>query len=114
MMMRKMLMTVIMVISLGACSTTQVTDFLKTVQAVTAQTCMFVPTIDTIIAIAAALGIPVAGIAGAAIDTVARAICNKVPPPASAQYRALAPLNGGAARTVNSVGGIPINGWRTR
>ena len=97
----------------AGCSTTQITDFLKQVQADTAQACLFVPTIDTILAVAAALGIPAAGIFGPAISTVASAICSQVPPPVSAKYRALAPLNGGAAKTAGSVNGVPINGWRT-
>jgi hypothetical protein len=114
--MRKMLLTctTAMFIGLGGCSTTQITDFLKLVQADAAQTCLFVPTIDTILAVAAALGIPAAGIAGAAIDAVAKAICSQVPQPSSAQFRALAPQGGGPARTVGTFGGVPINGWKTR
>jgi hypothetical protein len=97
---------------LGGCSTVQVTDFLKLVQADAATACLFVPTIDTILAVAAALGIPATGIAGAAIDTVAKAICAQVPPPASARFKALAPQGGGPAQTVAVIGGIPINGWK--
>ena len=100
-------------LSTASCSTTQTTDFLAQVQADAAQACLFVPTIATILAVAAALGIPAASIAGAAIQTVANAICAKVPPPASAQFRALAPQGGGPARTVSVLGNIPINGWRT-
>lgn len=118
-MIRKLLMStaIAVSVSLGACTTTQVTDFLKLVQADTATACQFVPTIDTILAVASALGIPATAIVGplvvvgGAIDTVAHAICSQVPPPASARFRAL-PTRGGPAATVGKVNGVVINGWR--
>ena len=111
--MRKTLMAgVTAVFLLGGCTTTQVTDFLAQVQATTAQVCLFVPTIETILAVAASLGIPVTAIVGGAIGTVATAICSQVPPPASARYHALFPRGAGPARTIGNVNGIVINGWR--
>lgn len=100
-------------LGLAGCTTTQVTDFLKQVQAVTAATCLFVPTIDTILAVANALGIPYTGIVGGAIDTISHAICSQVPPPASANFKAL-PRLGGAAVVTGSLNGVPIKGWRAR
>ena len=111
--MRKLLMSTAVACSvmLGACSTTQVTNFLAQVQADTAAACLFVPTIDTILAVAQSLGFAPAAIAGAAITTVANAICSQVPPPASAKYRALA-KQGGPAKGIGSVNGVQISGWR--
>jgi hypothetical protein len=97
----------------GGCTTTQLTDFLGKVQAAAAQACHFVPTIDTVLAIAASLGFAPAVAAAGAINAVAAAVCSQVPPPASAQFRSL-PLRGvGPAVTVGTIGGIPVNGWRT-
>ncbi len=98
---------------LGGCSTVQVTNFLSQVQSATATACAFVPTLDTILNVAAALGIPAAGITGAAINTIAGVICQQVPPPASARFRSLA-TPGGPAHAVGSVNGVVIQGWRTR
>ncbi len=98
---------------LVGCSSVQITNFLAQVQADAAAACQFVPTIDTILAVAAALGIPASSIVGAAVDTVAQAICRQVPPPASARFRALAPQGQGPARAVGAFNGIQINGWRT-
>lgn len=113
--MRKFLMTSLTaaMIGLGGCTTTQVTDFLKLVQAATATTCKFVPTIDTILSVATALGIPWTAIVGGAIGTVANAICSQVPPPSTAAYRSLLP-QGGPAKTIGTYQNIPINGWRTK
>ncbi len=99
-------------LSVAGCSTVQVTSFLAQVQAATAQACLFVPTIETILAVAQALGIPAVGIVGGAIGTVAGAICKQVPPPASARYKTLLPQGGGPAKTIGTVNGIAINGWR--
>lgn len=112
--MRKFLLaaTVACGVTVGGCSTVQVTDFLAQVQASTAQACLFVPTIETILAVAQALGIPAVGIVGSAIGTVANAICQQVPPPASARYKALLPRGTGPAKTVGSVNGVVVNGWR--
>jgi hypothetical protein len=99
---------------LTGCSTTQITNFLGQVQADAAAACLFVPTIDTILAVASALGIPLTNIAGAAVNTVANAICSQVPPPASARFKSLSPQGGGPAKTVGNFNGIPINGWRSR
>ncbi len=99
-------------IFIGGCSTVQVTNFLSQIQSATASACAFVPTIDTILAVASALGIPASGIAGAAINTIAHVICNQVPPVASARYRAI-PHAGSAAGFAGDFNGIQINGWRT-
>ncbi len=101
-------------LSAAGCTTTQVTNFLAQVQADTAQACKFVPTIQTILAVAQSLGFAPAAIAGAVVTTVANKICSQVPSPASARYQALAPVNGGAARTVAVTDGVRINGWRTQ
>ncbi len=101
-------------LSAAGCTTTQVTNFLAQVQADTAQACKFVPTIATILAVAQSLGFAPAAIAGAVVATVAGKICSQVPPPTSARYQALAPVNGGAARTVAVDNGVRINGWRTQ
>ena len=97
---------------LVGCSSVQITNFLGQVQAAAAQACLFVPTIDTILAIASSLGIPATGIVGGAVNTIARAICSQVPPPTSVRYRALAP-QGGPAKTIGTFQNVPINGWRT-
>lgn len=112
-MMRKTILALPLALSLAGCTTTQVTDFLKQVQAAAAQACLFVPTIDTILSVATALGIPWTAVVGPAINTVANAICSQVPPPASAAYRSLLP-QGGPAKTIGVYNNIPINGWRTR
>jgi hypothetical protein len=101
-------------VALGGCTTTQITGFLGQVQAAAAQACQFVPTIDTILAIAGSLGFAPATAAAGAVTAVASVICSKVPPPVSAQYKALAPLRaGGPASTAGTINGVPINGWRT-
>jgi hypothetical protein len=100
---------------LGGCTTTQVTTFLGQVQADAASACLFVPTIDTILAVAAELGFSPAMAAAAAVNSVTSAICSQVPPPSSARYGTLAPLKaGGPASTVGTVGGVVVNGWRTK
>ena len=112
--MRKMMIAAVTSLSLLAgCSTTQITDFLGQVQADAAAACLFVPTIETILAVAQSLGFAPAAIGGAAIQTVANAICSQVPKPASARFRAL-PLRGiGPAVNVGNFNGVQINGWRT-
>lgn len=111
--MRKFTFVAVTALSLLAgCTTTQVTSFLAQVQSAAATACAFVPTIDTIINVASALGIPYASAAGAAVTTVTNAICSKVPPPSSARYRALSPKDVGPAATVGTVGGVTISGWR--
>jgi hypothetical protein len=112
--MRKTMIAAVTALSLlGGCTTAQVTDFLKQVQAASAQACLFVPTIDTILSVATSLGIAWTAIVGGAIKTVAGAICSQVPPPASDEYRSLSPQGGGPAKTVGILNDIPINGWRT-
>jgi len=89
-----------------------VTTFLAQVQSTAASACMFVPTIETILAVAQALGFTPATEVGTAVNTVANAICSKVPPPTSARFRALPPKGVGPARAIGSVNGIVIRGWR--
>ncbi len=100
-------------LGLAGCTTTQITDFLAQVQSATAAACMFVPTITTILAVAQALGVPTGAI-GVGVGIVADAICKQVPPPASARYRALAHRGVGPAQRVGVIGGVGIDGWRTR
>lgn len=100
-------------ISTAGCTTTQVTNFLGQVQQAAAIACKFVPTIDTVLAVAGSLGFAPATAAAGAVNAVAAAICASVPPTTSARYRALAPQGLGPARTIGNIGGIPINGWRT-
>ena len=93
---------------LAQCSTTQVQQvetFLGQVQAYTAQVCKFVPTIDTIISI-------VNSGVGQVVGAVGSAICNAVPPPASARFRALPRLGAPFAGTAGTLNGVTINGWR--
>lgn len=114
--MRKLLLTctTAMFLGLAGCTTTQVTDFLGQVQADAAAACLFVPTIETILNVAASLGIPVTAIVGSAVNTVASAICAQVPPPSSARYLRLNPTGVGPAVNIGTLGGVPINGWRTK
>lgn len=113
--MRKLMISALTVvsISLGACTTTQVTNFLGQVQQAAAIACQFVPTIDTVLAVAGSLGFAPATAAAGAINAVTAAICSQVPKPASARYKLLARQGIGPASNVGNVGGIPINGWRT-
>ncbi len=110
--MRKWLMSTALAggLMVGGCTTTQVTNFLAQVQADAASVCLFVPTIDTVLAVATALGIPWGSIVGGAVSTVANAICSQVPPPASAAYRSLN-ARGGPAKTIGIYNNVPINGW---
>ncbi len=112
--MRKTAIAMVMSLSLlGGCAGTQITDFLGKVQADAAAACAFIPTVDTVLAVATALGIPWGTIAGAAINTIANVICSQIPPPASAQYRSLNTQRG-PAKTAAIYNGVPINGWRLR
>ena len=95
---------------LAQCSTTQIQQietFLGQVQSATAAACRFIPTIDTIIAMVNS------GI-GQIVGVVTAAICNGVPPVASARYMALPRAGTGLppARTGAVSNGVPINGWR--
>jgi hypothetical protein len=118
--MRKLMMSSVTVVFLtfAGCTSTQVTtfvtSFLSQVQSTTATACLFVPTIDTILAVAGSLGFAPATAAAAAVTVVANAICSKVPPPASARYGALLRYGAGPAQNVGSLSGVPINGWKTR
>jgi hypothetical protein len=94
-------------ISTTGCSTTQIQNietFIGQVQADAAQVCKFVPTVATIISLVNA------GI-GQVVGAVVMAICNSVPPPTSAQYRAL-PLRSGGGPPVTVAPGIA--GWRVQ
>ena len=106
--------------SSAACTTTQITSFIGQVQADAAVACAFVPTVDTILAIAASLGFAPAAAAAGAIQAVTAVICSKIPPSASARYQAIMPRRaGGPASSVGPVIVVPgqppitINGWRT-
>ena len=109
--MRKFLLSSAMVvaITLGGCGTTQVQQietFIGQVQAYAAQVCKFVPDVATIISL-------VNSGVGLVVGAVGQAVCNAIPPPASAQFRAL-PLRGsGPAVVVGNSGSVPVSGWRT-
>ncbi len=93
--------------STASCSTTQIGNietFIGQVQADAALVCKFVPTVATIISVVNA------GI-GQVVGAVVMAICNAVPPPTSAQYRAL-PLRSGGGAAIQVAPGIA--GWRTQ
>ena len=95
-------------LALAQCSTTQIQQvetFLGQVQAYTAQVCKFVPTIDTIISIVNS------GI-GQVVGAVGSAICNSVPPAASARFKALPKLGAPFAGRAGAVNGVAVNGWR--
>jgi outer membrane lipoprotein SlyB len=106
--MKRTLLVGVVSLWLVGCSTTQIQQaeaFLGQVQAYTAQVCKFVPTIATILAI-------VNGGIGSVVGAVGAAICNAVPPPSSARFKALPRLGSTFAGTVGTVNGIPITGWR--
>lgn len=109
--MRKFLLTSVTAATIGlaGCSTTQVQQietFLGQVQSYTAQVCHFVPEIATIVALVNS------GI-GTVVGAVGQAVCNAIPPPASARFMAI-PLKGtGPAVNAGNIGNIPITGWRT-
>ena len=107
--MRKMLLSLALAggIALAGCSTTQVQQaetFIGQVQADAALVCKFVPDVTTI------LSIVNSGI-GQVVGAVVQAICNAVPPTASARYKAL-PRAGGGGNAVQVSPGI--SGWRTQ
>jgi hypothetical protein len=110
--MRKFLLSIVVAttVTLGGCGTTQVQQietFIGQVQADAALVCKFVPEVSTIIALVNS------GI-GQVVGAVVQAVCNAIPPPASAQFRALHFRGLGPAVTVSTVGNIPISGWRTQ
>lgn len=93
---------------LAQCSTTQIQQaeaFIGQVQAYTAQVCKFIPTVATILAIVNS------GI-GSVVGAVGSAICNAVPPTASARFKALPKLGAIFAGTAGTVNGVAITGWR--
>ena len=105
--MKKTLIVSLLSLWLVGCSTTQIQSietFIGQVQADAAQVCKFVPTVATIISLVNA------GI-GQVVGAVVMAVCNSVPPPASAQYRAL-PLRSSGGLAVTVAPGIA--GWRTQ
>lgn len=101
-------MVLIAALTLGGCTTAQVTSFIGQVQADAAIACKFIPTVATILAFFNA------GI-GATVASVTAAICSAVPPPASAKFKSL-PLRsaGGVPGVTGIVNSIPIVGWRTQ
>lgn len=108
--MRKFILTSLLALSLGACSTAQVQqaeDFIGKVQAYAAQACHFIPEVATIVSIWNS-------VAGATVAGVGGAICAAVPPPASARYKALNLKGAGPAVQTGIIGGIPVTGWRTQ
>lgn len=106
---------------LGGCANLPATlqSIESQIQQGTAVACHFVPTLETIDAVAAALTgqIPGAGavlsLAGAALAAVEADICAGVPPVASARFHALPRLGSPyAGRAGISASGVPIHGWQ--
>ena len=105
--MRK-LAVILLALQLAACTTTQVQQietFIGQVQSATAAACKFIPTVSTIISLVNT------GI-GQVVGVIAAAVCNAVPPPTSARFKAL-PRVGARAGAAGTVNGVTINGWRT-
>ncbi len=112
---------------LGACSTTQIqqaqqtiTQVIATVQAYAATVCGFLPEAQVIVNLVVAITgqVVVGTVSSVVLQTVEQTICQMVPAPASARYKAL-PLQGAGAPVVigtPTVHGqpVPISGWRTR
>ena len=109
---------------LGGCAGTAVTvqTIESEIQQATASLCGFVPTLETIDAVAAVVtgGLPgvsaVLALVGTGLATVETDICSAVPPPASAARARLphlgSPYAGRAGVLHYATGhGIPINGW---
>ncbi len=108
--MRKLFLTctAVVFIGLAGCTTMQITTAIGQIQAYTAVACKFIPTVATILAFLNA------GI-GSAVGTIGGAICASVPPPASAQFRALPHYGAGGPPVVaGQAGNIPVVGWRTQ
>jgi hypothetical protein len=94
-------------ITVGGCSTTQtqqIETFIGQVQADAALVCKFIPDVATIISL---VNSGIGQIAG----LVVQAVCNSIPPPASARYKALPLRSGGGAAVTVAPG---ISGWRTQ
>ena len=116
-------LTAFVAITLGGCAgtATMVQNIEAEIQAATAQLCFFVPELNTIDAIAAALTGQVPGVGavlaltGPLLVAAEKAICSTVPPVASARFNALPRFGSGyAGRTgVLYYGGhgVPVNGW---
>ena len=120
---RRNLLASAAIIPLAGCTTAQVEtaeqQIIDTIQAFAAAACGIIPTAKTILAVLAGFGVSIAGVTAVVLQQVEQAICNAVPPPASARYRAIplqgtgaAPVTIGAAPTPQ--GNVPVVGWRTR
>ena len=113
-------LTAFVAITLGGCAGTATTvqTIESEIQAATAALCGFVPTLETITAVAAAVTgtIPGVGavlaIAGTGLAAVEADICSAVPPPASAARARLPRLGSAyAGRAGTTAHGIPVTGW---
>lgn len=112
--MRKLLLCSALALSVGACSTAQVStlssDTANVVQAVhesAANLCKIIPEAGSIVSIFNAA-------IGATVSTVTNAICSQVPPPASAKYKALPAFHAVAPAPVAIVSGVTVTGWRVQ
>lgn len=119
-------LVLIITLGLGGCAgtftATNVQNIESEIQAATAQLCSFVPELNTIDAVAAALtgGVPgvgaVVALTGPLLVAAEQAICSAVPPVASARFNALPKLGsryaGRAGVLHYGAGhGVPVNGW---
>jgi hypothetical protein len=120
---RRSLLASAAVVPLAGCSTVQIQtieqQIIDTVQAFEATACGIIPTAQTILAVIAGFGVSLASVGAVVLQQVEQAICNAVPPPASARYRSLPFRTSGAPPAVignapTPSGNVVVNGWRTR
>ena len=117
---------------LGGCATSTITTGVQTIeseiQSATASLCGFVPTLETIDGVAAAVAgvIPgigtsisvVLGLGATGLAAVEQDICSTVPPPASASFRKLARIGSPHASKTGvlhyTTMSVPVTGWAVR
>jgi hypothetical protein len=121
---RRTLLASAATIPIVGCSTTgtiqqQIQQVIDTIQAYAAQACGIIPTVKSILDIAAAFGVPLASVGAVALQTVEQAICASVPPKSSARFARIPLRTAGSApgRIGNAptpIGPVVVNGWRTQ
>ncbi len=95
-----------------------VQQIIDTVQAWSATVCHIIPTAQSILSVLAGFGVPLTGVGAVVLQAVEQAICQAVPPLASARYQAIPRKASGAAPVVigpapTPHGPVVIHGWRT-